>query len=590
MVNLSNLADSPGFQKRLPPGAMLAPVILASDETMLTQFSGDKKGWPVYLYIANIPSWIRRKGSRNAIKLLAYLPITKLSCFSTQDMKKEERQRLFHKCMNIILEPLFTAARHGVEMLRADGCVSQVHPVLASYVADFPEQCLVGCNLESRCPICLVKHNKRQDNIKPEKVEYRLMKRTLDALKKEKEKPGLSHVFKDEGLRHVYPPFWSQMLYNSIFRCFTPDLLHQIHKGVFHDHVYMWCKAIAGDSELDRRIKVLPDHPDIKGFPKGISEISQWTGREAKAVQQVFVGILVGTVNPRVLKATRAFIDFVYLASYSSHTTETLKRLQEALDEFHACKDAYIKSGGRTIPHFNFPKLHMLLHYVVMIMRYGTAQGFNTEQSERAHIDLTKNLYRRTNKKGYFKQMTDGLTRQEQVNQFGNYLNWRAKEDPEAAQIINSPPKPDDDADSDSAIVTTTHLTRPKRRARRSSPIVETSSRYFLPKTPSWPNVDLQTLANRHGAIDFYSCLKQYISSVKGYKGNKPTHQDRYHVFKRVTIRQKALNGLRVNDDEKADVVRATPRVGNATAPSRYDTVLVHESDEASLVGVEGMC
>ena len=45
----------------LPAGVTIAPVILSSDKTQLSRFSGDKQAWPVYLTLGNIPKELRRK-------------------------------------------------------------------------------------------------------------------------------------------------------------------------------------------------------------------------------------------------------------------------------------------------------------------------------------------------------------------------------------------------------------------------------------------------------------------------------------------------------------------------------------------------
>jgi Plavaka transposase len=49
------------YQKQIPKGGVVAPVILASDKTQLTQFRGDKSAWPVYLTLGNIEKATRRQ-------------------------------------------------------------------------------------------------------------------------------------------------------------------------------------------------------------------------------------------------------------------------------------------------------------------------------------------------------------------------------------------------------------------------------------------------------------------------------------------------------------------------------------------------
>ena len=49
--------------------------------------------------------------------------------------------------------------------------------------------------------------------------------------------------------------------------------------------------------------------------------------------------------------------------------------------------------------HFNFPKFHVMTHYVTCIREYGTADNFDTEHSEVGYKYYVKTFYGRTNKR-----------------------------------------------------------------------------------------------------------------------------------------------------------------------------------------------
>ncbi|THU96683.1 hypothetical protein K435DRAFT_583913, partial [Dendrothele bispora CBS 962.96] len=135
--------------------ATIAPVIIATDKTHLTNFSGGKSAYPVYLTLGNIPKAMRRKVNQRACVLLGYLPVDKVNRGADTDTEfKLRNYQLFHDSMRIILEPLFAAGLNGVEMVGGDGVVRKVHPILAAYVADYPEQCLVTLSKYGTCPKC----------------------------------------------------------------------------------------------------------------------------------------------------------------------------------------------------------------------------------------------------------------------------------------------------------------------------------------------------------------------------------------------------------------------------------------------------
>jgi hypothetical protein len=99
-------SDSSSTQK-LPDGSTLAPVIIATDKTNLTQFSGNKCAYPVYLTLGNLPRAIRRKPSEHACILVAYLSVDKCQRGSfTKDFQRARNHRLFHESMRLILKSL----------------------------------------------------------------------------------------------------------------------------------------------------------------------------------------------------------------------------------------------------------------------------------------------------------------------------------------------------------------------------------------------------------------------------------------------------------------------------------------------------
>ncbi|KAF8598292.1 hypothetical protein BDV93DRAFT_419655, partial [Ceratobasidium sp. AG-I] len=390
--------------------ATACPIIIASDKTQMSVLSGSKRAWPVYLSIGNISKDMRRRPSQHGMILLGYIPVTDLACISGETARREKGWEIFHACMSAIIEPLKEASIHGVEMVCADGGVRRVHPILASYIGDFPEQCLVTCVRQNRCPVCLVPSE--QLGKYSVRYEQRTRTRTLDALEDNKE--GYSASIKTLGIRPTWP-FWADLPFVEISNCITPDLLHQLNKGVFKYHLVKWCTHILGEREIDRRFRGMPRHLGIRHFADGLSVIKQWTGNEAKQVAKVFLPVVAGCVETDAVKATRCILEFIYRAHQPELSDNDLDNLERDLAGFHAVRDVFRRTGALDTQEMfdGIPKLHMLSHYSNAIRELGTTDGYNTEATERLHIDFVKEGWRASNKVNPTEQMARYLQRKE---------------------------------------------------------------------------------------------------------------------------------------------------------------------------------
>ncbi|KAG2002211.1 hypothetical protein CC2G_004422 [Coprinopsis cinerea AmutBmut pab1-1] len=520
--------------------------------------------------IGNIPKEIRRKPSSRAYVLLAYLPTTRLENEANKSARRRLLANLYHACMKKILGPLVSAGADGIVVACGRGNYYRGHPIMASFSGDYPEQCLTTCVKNGECPTCDAPRDNLGDQVEGP-TRHRDLDRALALIDSFDDHPeDFLKNCEEAGIRPIIQPFWKDLPYTDIYRSITPDILHQLYQGLIK-HLVAWLIEIFGPAEIDARCRRFPPNHNIRIFSKGISSLSRVTGQEHDQISRFILGTIIdaplpGQLSPiRLLRAVRGLLDFLYLAQYPVHTDETLDLLDDALSRFHANKEIFVVLGVRE--HFNIPKFHWAQHYSETIRLYGTPDNFNTEYTERLHIDLTKDAYAATNFKDEFEQMTTWLERKEKILRHDQFVKWRLSGSPNPPDIEWSPPG------------------------------LELDRQLQVSKHPSRSSVPIENLVQQYGATHFVLALQRYVAALN-YPDFTSARLERevwnaWLPFTRLPVWHKVRfrrTDPYTNTTTTADAVHARPASSDRRRrpiPARFDPAYINTGD-GEVTGMDG--
>ncbi|KAJ7707002.1 hypothetical protein B0H14DRAFT_3099614 [Mycena olivaceomarginata] len=546
------------------PGATIIPIIISSDKTQLTVF-GNKTAYPVYMTLGNIPKEIRRKPSRRAYILLGYLPTSRLKHIKNKSARRRILANIFHACMKYMLSPLKTAGVSGIPVTSGDGVTRRGHPIYATFVGDYPEQCLVTCTKTGDCPTC----EAPRDNLGDGSIfPLRNLDEILGALESLDQGPTVyARACAAAKIKPIFEPFWEGLPYTNIFRSITPDILHQQYQGVVK-HLISWLKEACGEAEIDARCRRLPPNHNIRLFMNGISDLNRVTGKEHDQISRFLLGIIIGIPLPngisrdRLVAAVRGVLDFLNLAQYPMHTSETLQLQTDALQMFHENKSVFVELGIRDV--------HYDVHYPMYFKLFGSSDNYNTEYTERLHIDLAKDAYRSTNFKDTFPQMTLWLERKEKIFRHEKFIQWRLDGCP-------VPPKPE-----------------------VLPPGITYERRIRMTKFPTQKAVRINHLISDYGAVSFRDALARFVvqfndptlsrAQIETRAASVVLHFGRVPVFHRIKYTTEDPYKAGGPEDAVVDSIHVQPQkmIRNGTVlPGRFDTAMINDGC-GKLTGVTG--
>ncbi|KAG1730440.1 hypothetical protein EDB19DRAFT_2011343 [Suillus lakei] len=312
-------------------GSTFVPVVLGSDKTMVSVAMGNNEYYPLYVSIGNVRNNVRR-AHRDAVSIIGFLAIPKTTKeHTTGDVKfRKFRRQLFHCLLSKILETLQPSITKYEVAQFGDGHFRCVIYSLGPYIADYEEQVLLTCIVCGWCPRCL----SSRINL-DEQAGWHCHHHT-DVLVEE---GTLGELWDEYGIVGDLVPFTNDFPRADIHELIAPDILHQLIKGTFKDHLVEWIEKYLYQTHSKKEAQRIMDD-----------------------------------IDRSVIMET------------------TLEKIQEALDHFHQYQQIFETIG--VVSTFSLPRQHSLQHYVLLIHLFGALNGLCSSITEAKHIKAVKELWR----------------------------------------------------------------------------------------------------------------------------------------------------------------------------------------------------
>ncbi|KAF8133246.1 hypothetical protein EV363DRAFT_1397483 [Boletus edulis] len=347
-------------------GSTFVLIILGSDKTTVSVATGNNEYYPLYLSVGNVRNNIRHAHC-DAVVLIGFLAIPKTTNEHSSDANfRAFHRQLFHSSLSFILQSLKPAMTTPEVVKYGDGFFRRIIYSLGPYIADYEEQVLLTCIVRGWCARCHTPRNNLDEDALDCTCEFN------EALFKETntDTMGLS------------TPFTNDFPRANIHQLIALDILHQLIKGCFKDHLVDWiCAYISANhskknanrilDDIDRHIAVVAPFTGLQCFPQG-RHFKQWTGDDSKALMKVYIAAIEGYVPAEIVWTLRALLDFCYLV--------------------------FMSGDKPVVATFSLPHQHAAKHYPSLIRLFGTPNGLCSSITKCKHIKAVKEPWCRLNK------------------------------------------------------------------------------------------------------------------------------------------------------------------------------------------------
>ncbi|KAI6130725.1 hypothetical protein EDD16DRAFT_1689620 [Pisolithus croceorrhizus] len=342
-------------------GSMFMPIILGSDRMTVSVATGNNEFYPLYLSIGNVQNNVHH-AHQNALVLLGFLTIPKSDSLS------------------MILDPLKLAMTSPEVVKFRDGYYHHVIYGLGLYIADYEEQALLACIVQGWCARCQATCRNLDNDalLCCHEFTKALFRETYNSL---------AILWDEYGIVVDLIPFTNDFPHADIHQLIMPDILHQLIKGCFKDHLVDWVetylKTWHGTKEAE--IATVTPFTGLCHFPQG-QGFKQWTGDDSKALMKVYLPVIRGHVPAKIVCTFCAFLEFCYLVHCHVITEQTLKDIKDALACFHCQCEIFRNGEIPVVTTFSLPHQHAAKHYLELIQLFSIPNGLCSSITECKHI------------------------------------------------------------------------------------------------------------------------------------------------------------------------------------------------------------
>ncbi|KAJ7865431.1 hypothetical protein B0H14DRAFT_3599332 [Mycena olivaceomarginata] len=212
-------------------GAMYVSSIHGADKTTVSVATGNIEYHPLYASIGNIRNNVRR-AHRNGVVVVAFLAIPKAERKYDNDAAfRTFKRQLYHASLSAILSTLKPGMTTPVVRRCPDGHFRRIIYGLGPFIADYPEQVLLAGTVQNWCPKCAALPSNLDG---PSGRRSHSHTDTLLAA-------FSPRILWDEyGIDADIVPYTCDFPRADIHELLSSDLLHQVIKGTFKDHLVAW--------------------------------------------------------------------------------------------------------------------------------------------------------------------------------------------------------------------------------------------------------------------------------------------------------------------------------------------------------------